>query len=172
LDTVTTFDMGINGIMIDIASAALTPADFAFDVSTTARSGTWAPGPLPSSITVRRGQGLAGSDRVTLIWPDRSIRNTWLRVTTLPTAHTGLSRPDVFYFGSLVGDVRNAPIVGGVFRVNALDLAYLRAGIRNGWDGRFLLDKDVNRDGVINALDVALLKANLGRRIAFFQAPP
>jgi hypothetical protein len=47
---------------------------------------------------------LAGTDRVTLICPDGAVKNTWLQVTVLANQRTGLSTPESFYFGSLVGE--------------------------------------------------------------------
>src|SRR5205823_1818949 len=104
---------GINGVMIDLAklpaSAALTPDDFTFRSGAGDSATGWANGPVPSSVTIRRGEGVGGSDRVTLVWPDSgrnaALKNAWLQVTVKADANTGLSRPDVFYFGNLVGEI-------------------------------------------------------------------
>ena len=42
------------------------------------------------------GAGVNGSDRITILWPDGTIRNTWLEVSVLPTFAMGLDRADVF----------------------------------------------------------------------------
>ena len=54
--------------------------------------------------------GVGGSGRVTITWADGAIRNEWLQVTVNPTAVTGLTAPDVFYFGNLVGDTGDAAL--------------------------------------------------------------
>ena len=169
---VTGYSRGINGVMIDVAglpaAAALTPADFAFeafDASGALVTGTGAPG-VPA-INIRRGAGVGGSDRVTLTWADNAVRNSWLRVTLLPTPRTGLVAPDLFSFGNLAGDTGDG--AGGVFRVNALDLGGVKRAL-NGTStltGRF----DFNRDGRVNALDLGIAKANLNRSLSAPAAP-
>ncbi|HOB97656.1 MAG TPA: cadherin domain-containing protein, partial [Verrucomicrobiota bacterium] len=68
----TSYSRGINGIMIDIAGLAGTPTvdDFGFKVGNNNDPTTWAQAPLPTSISVRTGAGVDGSDRITLIWPN------------------------------------------------------------------------------------------------------
>jgi hypothetical protein len=126
--------------------------------------GTSAPAPAPSGVTVLRGAGAGGSDRVVLSWPDNAVRNTWLRVTLKATAHTGLAAPDVFYFGNLAGDTGDAAGAGATLRVNAVDLAGVKKALNTASDltGRY----DFNRDGKVNALDLGAVKANLNRSLA------
>ena len=83
---------------------------------------------VPQSVTVRRGAGAGGSDRVTLVFADNAIRNTWLRVTLLAGAATGLAAPDVFAFGNLPGDTGDGSTS---FRVNALDLASVKRALEH-----------------------------------------
>src|SRR5574340_1755426 len=82
----TSYSRGINGIMIDVAGG-LSPSapprglaldDFIFRVGNSDDPNTWALAPRPSSITVRRGEGAHGSDRVTIVWPDGAIQKQWL----------------------------------------------------------------------------------------------
>lgn len=55
---------------------------------------------------------VAGSDRVTVIWPGYdpndlahpAVAKQWLEVTILATKNTGLSQPEVFYFGNAIGE--------------------------------------------------------------------
>jgi hypothetical protein len=61
-------------------------------------------------VLVRPGAG--GSDRITIIWADNAIQRTWLQVTVLANAHTGLTSSDVFYFGNLPGDANGDGTVG------------------------------------------------------------
>jgi len=106
----TSYSRGINGIILDIANLAGTPtvSDFEFRVGNDWDPDNWPLAPAPSSITVRAGAGVGGSDRVTLIWPDNAMQKTWLRVTVKATANTGLSSPDVFYFGNAIGETGNS----------------------------------------------------------------
>lgn len=174
---VSSFSRGINGLFIDVrdlpappaGAAALGPDDFLFKAGLTGDPSTWPAGPAPSSITVRRGAGANGSDRVTLAWPDGAIRNKWLRVQVLANGRTGLTSPDVFYFGSLAGDTGNAPGPDG-FIVNAQDLRSTRAKLftRNA---PLTHRHDFNRDRKVNALDVAVVRANMRATLPVLAAP-
>jgi hypothetical protein len=161
---VTSFDKGINGVMIDVAAlpqveAAGTPlgvADFDF--------GGARP---PASVTVRRGAGTGGSDRVTLLWTDFSVSGNsptmalqggWLTVTVKADARTGLAAPDVFSFGNLIGET------GEGFRVNSLDLGAVKRALNSTTN--VVAAPDVNRDGRVNALDLGIVKRNLNHTLA------
>lgn len=96
----TSYSRGINGIMVDVADAVLTPSasDFVFKAgSDSVPAATWTNAPAPTSVTVRSGAGVSGSDRVTIIWADSAITNQWLQITYTPAA-------DVFYYGNVIGD--------------------------------------------------------------------
>jgi hypothetical protein len=149
----TSYSRGINGVMVDVARlppGALSARDFAFNVAA-----------APSDISVRRGAGVEGSDRVTLLWPDSAIVNQWLRVTVLPTPATGLAGPDVFSFGNLIGDTGDA--AAGRAVVTVLDLLRTRAhfSASASSDNPF----DFNRDGRVNGLDLAVTRANQSRTL-------
>jgi len=107
----TSYSRGINGIMVDIENLAGTPtvADLLYNVGNDNNPGSWPCASTPISVTVRPGAGLGGSDRVTILWNDGAITNTWLRVTIKATANTGLAEPDVFYFGNAIGETGNSP---------------------------------------------------------------
>ena len=107
----TSYARGINGIMVDIDGLPGTPTagDFTFKIGNDNNPAGWSTGPAPSSITVRAGAGMGGSDRITIIWADNAIQKQWLRVTVLATANTGLWSPDVFYFGNAIGETGNSP---------------------------------------------------------------
>jgi ELWxxDGT repeat protein len=165
---VTSYAKGVNGVMVDLvglpADATLTADDFAFRRRAAADGSAWAPGPRPSGVTIRRGAGVNGADRVTLVWgdggADGAVTDGWLEVTVLANARTGLSRPDVFSFGNLVGETGD----GTSLRVNALDLAAVKRAL-NSPTGVFSVT-DFNRDGRTNALDVAALKRALNHSLA------
>jgi hypothetical protein len=171
---VSSFVRGINAIAIDVADlppgSALTADDFTFATGNGGDPGTWSAAPLQPTVTVRRGAGEGGSDRIILVWPDNSIRNTWLRVTVKSNDNTGLSDPDVFCFGNLVGESGDSP---ATLRVNALDLAAVKRALNStsSVTGKF----DFNRDGRVNALDLAAVKQNLNRNLPLvtpFSAAP
>ena len=115
----TSYDKGINGLMLDVAGLRSTPtvSDFQFRVGNDNRpyggnlndpADDWPWAPAPASITVRAGAGLDGADRVTLIWADSAIRNCWLQVIVRATDRTGLAAKDVFYVGNAVGEAGNS----------------------------------------------------------------
>jgi hypothetical protein len=169
----TSYALGLNGIMIDVAglptlgNATLSAADFLFRGGTGADPSTWATAPAPSSISVRRGAGVGGSDRVVITFPDGAVRNQWLQITVNASAATGLARPDVFYFGNLGGEVGDA---AGDAVVGARDLVLTRSymtrrnlPVSNHYDH--------NRDGRVDSRDLAIVKANLNRRLASLGAP-
>ena len=165
----TSYDKGINGVMVDVenlpAGAGPTAADFAFEVGNSHPFlEPWtAAAPAPSSVTVRRGAGVNGSDRVTLTWGDGQIQKTWLRVRVLPTANTGLAAEDAFYFGNWPGESGNKPGVArrngarvAVARVDKADAgraARNRTRPRNPLPVTVASPFDFNRDGVVDAAD-------------------
>lgn len=109
----STFGQGLNGIMFDIDSLSGAPSagDFLFRIGNDNNPAAWAAAPAVSSVSLRSGAGILSSDRVTLIWADNAIQNTWLQVTVLPTATTGLLSADVFYFGNdIINDVDGADL--------------------------------------------------------------
>ena len=111
----------------------------------------WAAAPAPRDITVRAGQGIGGSDRVTITWADGRILGSWLEVTVLATAATGLPQDDVFYFG-------NAPGEAGDFDTHAMVTAadeILARNFAHGLADLATIDDalDFNRDRLVNVAD-------------------
>jgi hypothetical protein len=158
----TGYSKGINGLMIDLRrpAGALPPtaADFAFHVGNDNNPSAWAAAPPPTSVSVRPGAGVGGSDRVTLIWPDAAIKKTWLQVTVLATANTGLSAPDVFYFGNAVGEVGNSTTNAVV---SSADEALIRLNGRNALNPAPIDWKyDIDRNKVVGSSDQALCRLN------------
>ena len=184
----TSYARGINGIMVDIKGlpdVQPAPSDFAFR----ARPGTgadWVPGPAPSQVTVRRGAGAEGSDRVTLVWPDynrldaqtrpqQAVANGWLEVTVNAGVRTGLAQADVFSFGNLIGetgdDARARPQGPPQRVVNAFDYARTRSAV-----GTTTADVanpyDFNRDRKVDGADVLIGRSSLGYRLSMPAAAP
>jgi len=172
-DNVTSYDKGINGVMIDIANlpvidALLDVDDFEFRPA----------GSRPVSVTVRPGAGEDGSDRVTLIWRDynpleapplpQAVGNGWLTVTVKANYHTGLAAPDVFSFGNLIGETGDGGGAAG-WRVSALDLSAVKRSLNAA--APITSVTDFNRDGRTNALDLSIVKRNLNHGLALFPGP-
>ena len=166
---------GINGLMIDLANIAYgsvpTAADFVFRVGSGGDPATWPLAPAPTIGRFRRGGGAGGSDRITLTWADGAIRNQWLQVTVLANGRTGLSSPDVFYFGHLDGEMGPARLGAAAAVVGSQDIAAVRAHVSSrpaNASNRY----DLNHDGKVTARDVLLVRAASGKSLALFTAPP
>lgn len=151
---------GINGVFVDIRFLPGTPSleDFEFRVGNSSNIETWSLAPDPVSITVRRGEGVHGSDRITLIWPDEAILKSWLEIQVLPTERTGLVQADRFYFGNAVGESGNSTEDA---RVDPADVLAARANPRNVFNPAEITDPyDFNRDGRVDPADELIARAN------------
>jgi hypothetical protein len=149
--------------MVDISNLAETPAlntlgdFFEFHVGNDDSPQDWLPAPAPIDVTVRSGEGINGSDRVTLIWADNAIQNRWLEVVVLGNDFTGLPSPDVHYWGNAIGETGNSSANA---LVNLSDVTLVRAN-QSGFnlvaiDNAF----DLNRDQRVNVSDTTLVRAN------------
>ena len=156
----TSYARGINGIMIDVDQLAGEPTldDFEFRVGNDDQPENWPMAPAPSTLLVRPSAGEGEPSRIVLIWDDNVIEKQWLQVTVLATERTGLTQPDVFYFGNAVGDSGNSEADA---KVNATD----EVGARN--NTHTLLDPapiddayDYNRDQRVDATDEIIARNN------------
>jgi len=118
------------------------------------------PGAAIPAATILPGGGAGGSARVRITFPDNTLQNTWLRVTVLAGATTGLTSNDVFYFGNVIGDL-NIGNTATRLRVNGQDTGLIlgnqstamnSAGVSNIFD--------LNRDGRVNGQDTGILLDN------------
>ncbi|MCI0535268.1 MAG: LamG domain-containing protein [Verrucomicrobiales bacterium] len=160
LSNYSSYSRGINGIMVDVAyvgSATLSNDDFIFRVGNDNIPSGWTAAPAPSSITVRTGAGLSGSDRITLIWADSAIQKQWLQVTVKSTSNTTLLKDDVFYFGNAVGDSGNS---AADTKVNATDEILARNNARSNGQAPITFAYDYNRDSKVNATDEIIARNN------------
>jgi hypothetical protein len=166
----TSYDKGINGIIIDVSNLggrSVTAADFSFAAGNTTTPASWAAAPAPASATVFAGAGVNGSDRIEIIWPDYSIRNEWLKVTMNANGNTGLATADTFYFGNLVGKTAattaNAMVsIGDVVGVK----------FHSGQSASITSPYDLNRDGQVSIGDVVTVKFDQGHTLALPFTPP
>ena len=158
----TSYDKGINGVMVDISGLAGTPTaedDFVFRIGDDNDPSGWTVlPPSLASITVRTGAGVGGSDRVTIIWAD-ILKKQWVQVTVKATAVTGLSAPDVFYFGNAVGDSGNSVDDAAV---NTTDETRARQDPHKTLVNPADVENhhDYNRDGVANTTDEIVSRLN------------
>ena len=164
---------GINGLFVDLANmghnATITAADFVFRVGRGGDPSTWAPAPAPNFVGVRRGDGIDSSDRVTIGWADNAIRDTWLQVTVLANERTGLSTPDVFYFGHLQGDVGNTA-AGAAAVVDARDETAIRRHLSRA-PVNASSPYDFNHDGVVSTSDLLTSRRLTRNSLPAFTAP-
>jgi len=165
---VISYDKGVNGIMIDVPPlpAGVTPGvnDFVLRAGNAANPGAWAPAPPGMAVLLRRGAGTGGGDRISIGWPTGGgVRNGWLEVTVLPSERTGLSRPDTFYFGNLIGETGLGG--AGAISVSPADYGATRAAIGTT-DATVTNRFDHNRDGTVSPADLAIVRNNMGRMLA------
>jgi len=156
----TGYDKGINGIIVDVAGLPGTPTadDFEFKIGNDDDPGNWEPLTAPPEIAVRPGEGTNNSDRVTLTWPDNTIRNTWLQIAVLATANTSLAQPDIFYFGNAIGETGNSMMEA---RGNAVDVLLARNNPRTLTNPASIdFPHDFNRDQRVNATDMLIARNN------------
>jgi hypothetical protein len=150
---------GINGIMVDIAGLPTgTPAttDFTFKVGNDDTPSGWAVAPDPTTILVRRGMGTGGSDRVELIWADNAIQNTWLQVTVKANEATGLSTPDISYFGNAIAETGNNPLNASV---NSGDIIAVRDHPTSSQNPALVSNPyDFNHDSSVSSADMIIAR--------------
>jgi hypothetical protein len=153
----TDYSKGINGILIDVnglpTGTTLTASDFLFATGNANDTTTWTP--LATSPTITLLPGASGITHVDLTWPDGTITNTWLQVTMLADANTGLAANDVFYFGNLIGEVGNSTTL---MQVTAVDLVLNQLALTGS--ASITNPYDINRDGRVSAVDLVLTQNN------------
>lgn len=172
---VTSYNKGINGILIDIADLPagvnLSTSDFTFRTGNNNTPSGWATAASPFMVLTRPGAGVNGSTRVHLVWEandldgvaeaNEAVAKGWLQVTMLANANTGLARNDVFYFGNAVGDTFDSSVNTAV---NATDEAGARNNPKSGFgvanQAPITFAYDFNRDKAVNATDQAIARAN------------
>ncbi len=175
---VTSYDKGINGVMVDIAGThgVIVAGDFIFKVGNSnfpasTNASAWSTAGLtPLTVTTRAGAGGAGRDRVEITWDDvtagtgfSSIAGKWLEVIlkgndTLggSDTNTGLATSDVFFFGNAPGESGD-----GATQVNATDVADTQKNPRNLANlAPISFNFDYSRDKQVNATDIAIAQTH------------
>ncbi|MBI3838219.1 MAG: hypothetical protein HY288_09845 [Planctomycetia bacterium] len=160
----SSYDRGINGIMVDLLGSgshrSITQAnvlnDFTFRVGNNNSPDSWVSGPLPTRVTVRSGAGASGADRIELIWADGAIKQRWLEVIVKSTTDTGLAADDVFFFGNEIGDtgVSNTATVAKVTSLDATAVQIHEASLTANIPITNLYD--FNKNGVVDSQDVTI----------------
>jgi hypothetical protein len=159
---ITSYTSGINGIMVDIAGThpGVTASDFTFKVGNNSSPGSWATAPNPTAVTVRANAGASGSDRVELIWADSAIRDQWLEVVVAAIANTGLTVPDVFFFGNELADT-GLSNTSSVAKVSTLDFSGVQTH-GNSLSANIPITNvyDFDRDGKVGTTELGIVQAN------------
>ena len=156
----TSYTGGINGIMIDNAIYPGTPTagDFVFMTGNDNSPVGWTPAPAPASIVTQPNAGVGNADRTTITWADGAIKNTWLQVVVLPTANTGLTLVDIFYFGNAPGETGNSAADAMVTPADELSA---RQNPHTYISRALVSDRcDFNRDGLVDAMDEIMCRLN------------
>ena len=152
---------GINGIILDVSevpTTSLSASDFLLKVGNDNTVAGWQTAPEPVSITIREDAGVGGSDRVTLIWEDNKIMKSWLSLTLLGNANTGLREAYICYFGNAVGDTGNDLENA---QVTVSDENGARQNPRNFQNPAPVeFDFDFNRDARVNISDENIARQN------------
>ena len=157
---ISNYSRGINGVIIDADlanAAAFSASDIVLATGVGSEQSDYTTLGVSPNVSVRVGAGIDGSDRITIILPSSSVTQEYLQVRLLANSNTGLFADDVFYFGSVVGEVGNS---ADNLILNVVDVGAARANF-SGFsfediDNQF----DVNKDRIVNVVDVGTLRAN------------
>lgn len=156
----TSFSQGINGVIVDVTGladiASISADDFLLKVGNSNDPSTWPHAPPPRNVAVRTGAGVGGSDRITLTWEDNAIQDTWLQVTLLANATTGLADADIFYFGNAVGETGHSTADA---KVNSIDMLGVRNNQRSFINPAPITFRyDFNRDARVDMVDYLIVR--------------
>jgi large repetitive protein len=163
---------GINGVGFELQSVpgGLSASDFVFQMSPTGAflegsnpPASWANAPLPASIQVTQG----ATDQILIQWPDNAIADRWLRITVLANANTGLSQPEIYYIGHLLGETTGPS--GSVFTVSFADITPIRGAVGLSVGSESTVDIDKN--GTVAFADISAMRANVGAQLTILTIP-
>jgi hypothetical protein len=177
----TNYSRGLNGLVVDIAGlpATTTNATMLASLQFAQWNGIdpngFAALPVAAvpTVVILADSGTAGSDRVKITFPDNSLQNTWLRVTVVANANTGLTSNDVFYFGNVIGELNTGNTTTRL-RVNGQDTNLILLNQSPSANSALVTNIfDLNRDGRVNGQDTNVLLTNqqAGGLVAPFIVP-
>lgn len=156
----STYSKSINCIVLDICGLARVPVvgqDILFVMGNDMNDPfTWTEMPPDPTIQLFPGEGVNGSDRLAIVWPDNAIPNTRWVLTGLfaDDPSLGLPESDFFIFGIAIGDAN------GDLLVNADDEVLCRPPYTHNAFNPAPIDdpSDINRDRLVNAVDEVLCR--------------
>lgn len=154
------YSKGLNGIMVDAVSFNRTPVwgqDIVAIYGNTTDPFSWMGDPGAPTMTLRPGEGVDGSDRLVLTWPDNAIPNTnWLLIGLfVGDGSLGIPQDDMFIFGLAIGEGT------GDYIVNATDEIAARSNPRSVFNPAPIgFAYDYNRDRLVNASDEIVVRTN------------
>lgn len=166
---------GIRGLLFDVQDLAgtVTASDFVFQMSPTGafdaslpanQPANWASAPAPAVVLVNP---IGSNDRISVLFNAGSIQNRWLRITVLANANTGLTTPEVYYVGHLLGETTGPS--GLVFTVAFADITPIRSAAGNVVDASSTVDIDKN--GTVSFADISAMRSNVGSQLTIFSIP-
>jgi hypothetical protein len=174
---VSSYDKGINGIMVDLSGphGSITANDFTFKRGNNNSPNAWTAAIAPTAVTTRAGAGQSASDRIELLWADNdAVKKQWLEVIVEGNdtvggfnTNTGLAQSYVFYFGNPLGDSGTGN--AGAFQVTSSDEVNARNNPKTFTATRSDVN-DFNRDGSVNSTDQIIARnngTNLGNQLKF-----
>lgn len=171
INNVTSYSRGINGIIVELSglstSANLTAADFQFRTGNRTEPGGFTAA-TPLQVVTLRSPVPEAPASVHITFADGAIVNRWLQVTVLSNANTGLTQPDVFYFGNLVGETGDSP--PRLMVVTTRDQLLMRRALGSR-DVGVTSHYDFDRDGDVDSMDLLTLRRNMGSRLSAFGGP-
>jgi hypothetical protein len=178
---VSSYDKGINGLMVDLAGAhgPITASDFVFKMGNNNWPGAWVTANAPTAVVTRAGAGVGGSDRIEIMWDNgQSVKKQWLQVIVSGNdalgglnVNTGLAASYVFYFGSAIGDTGLGN--SGAFQVTSADEVNAHNNPKSIGNPATRDDiNDFNRDGLVTSSDQVIAHNNvttLATQLKFLQ---
>ncbi len=155
------YTKGLNGIIVDAIHINRLPV-YGQDMIclyANAQSDpfTWTSDPGEPTMVLRPGEGVNGSDRLIMTWPDNAIPNTrWLLVALLADDPSfGLPESDYFIFGLAIGEVN------GDYLVKPQDELLIRSNPRTALNPATIdLPYDINRDKKVDPTDQLKCRSN------------
>jgi hypothetical protein len=159
---------GINGLVFDVAGLAstdLTSNDLSFRVSPRGAfdeaanpPSSWQLPPSPTAIVVTAGTNTTPS-RIRLEWADNAIANQWLQVRVSANTRTGLTTPQTFYLGHLLGELTGVSSANRYLLQMADVMAIQpKVGSLANASSRF----DINKNGLVQLSDLSLVRSMVG----------